>query len=342
MSIVDIFYTHDGIDYQMPFDSRENYGWRNSQGYPCNSIRQLANTEKGYVDLFPGKYDLSRAEAEVDGAIPGIVPTLSSTSYAEQRLIVECGGMWIAAEERFKDVLLWDTLVPGTASAERILKVENNSGAGIHNLVITLANRAIITQAAFGEPFYSIYQKAGFNPVPAQDLAVTFAAGLQLLINGFGNDLLDAGEAIYSGGNGITAGSFYHFMPDSDYEGIVFQLDSSVTVASTATLNVYSNIWEMGLDGDFWLRNALTIGTLANTASIELHLRADPYTVVEAGMTHALLQFSADEGEFSVPLAGVVRAAKSDLLDSSLLLRCGAITSAMNDTLYSFGFSEAS
>jgi len=57
-----VYYTYQGTDYPIyPLSAAWNedgVGWKNSQGYPCNTIRAMATSEKFYQDPIPAQYEV--------------------------------------------------------------------------------------------------------------------------------------------------------------------------------------------------------------------------------------------------------------------------------------------
>jgi hypothetical protein len=343
-----------------PVDTTEGIGWKNIHGFPCNSIVNMASTDEGYIIPIPGLYSVGFSGNDVlvnssmildivPGAdfpyniIPGIECYFNEMITDWLTFAVIVGGYW--DDGNWVNVLDFGNNPIGQASENKTIKIKNNSGSDLHNLRISLCNRAIIDPTSW--VVSSVSQVPGYFPQVIYSSDITFAekdsTTIQLLVGGNGVSLVDDSGNVYLEGRGLLYDGSTPYTFLGNYEGIKIVISPHVTNDTTSTINVYENEWEFQYAGN-WNTDE-TIGTLAAGSEIEVDLRLNPYLSVSEGVTHALLQIQSDEESLSVPLAAYlfgVDGTSDTSAYGQLFLRASVISESYKNALEEFGVTLAS
>jgi hypothetical protein len=344
---IGLYYVHEATNFSVSVEPRENYGWKNTSGTPITAIRKMSKTEQGYIDPIPGDYNLTLAQAQQDGAVPG-VELIDVTGSAGDTATVEPGGFWDVSASAFNNYLYGSNVPTGVATTSYYIVLKNKSSVVLTDNSISLVNRAILTQTSFGTPFYSLFQRYGYFPLVTDSVAITFveSSGVaQILINGLGSNVVDDEGTVYVEGQGLLCDdkTAYTFDSGTILEGLSFILANNVSSSSTATIEIQQNVWEISLNGTDWQDVELDLSDLDPDEEVNIYFRSNPYSSLAFEDTNGLLQITTSLADISVPLrATLVEAQGVDYLDNTLFLRCAVVSAEMEDNLFEFGITEAS
>jgi hypothetical protein len=336
----------DGVtNYLCPVDFVEDKGWKNTIGTYVAGIRAKAKNETGYLTPLAGRYDLTYTEGISGGDVPGVDVFTGSGSTGDA-VTVEICGYWDGAD--FQNYGYDPNTLLGHVSTSFRLRIVNETGETLTGCIMYLVNRAVVTQAVFGDPLVSVYQKPGYSPQDTEGsslpITVVYADGeYQLLVNGLGADMEDEDGNVYYEGRGVLCNNrtAHMFMAGTAYEGITTVIKSSYT--GSATMRIYSNIWEMSLDDSVWELNSLELDDILDGGTTDIYLRNYPFSNLTLEDVHGLVLITTSKGDVEIPLrATLVDAQAVDATDNVLFIRCAVISPEIATALREFGVWEAS
>jgi hypothetical protein len=308
--VFELYYTYGGVDYKVfPLDVTEGIGWKNIQGFPCNTISLVESETTPSV----GRYRISYDEASVSVYNSLIEDcTLNNPNRSsDQRVCYE-------NVREFNSVLITCINIPEITFSynNEVDNLEGNANEGIIPGLSIVLNEFTVWPNIF-DVFYG-----GFFIEEEERYLIPLDFGY-LLKGETGEVKTFTIKAV-----GALTNCFMEIVDKDGSEG--------------------SNIWNMGVDDNWYQGNSqVDIGNFLNNDMLDIQLRCNVPLGWTEEITEGYLQLTADEGTLLIPL--VVGFMTSEAVmdgevvtDGDLFLRCVVLSQNNADILASFGITEAS
>jgi hypothetical protein len=308
--VFELHYTHNEIDYRVfPFDITEGIGWKNIQGFPCNSISLVSSV----TIPSPGRYRVAYDETSV-----GIYNDLiEACTLAYPNRSIEQVDCYIETRTSSSVLITCENIpeIDFTYNNE-VDNLEGNSneeiiaGLGIAlNEVPIFPNYFDIFYGGFyieEEERYLI--PLDFNSVMRGETGDTVAFTIKA-VGTLTNCTMEIAD------KGASRGSL---------------------------------IWSMGVDDNWYPGNAqIDIGDFSNNDMLDIELKCLVSSGWAEDVTEGYLTLTADQGVTQIPL--IVALISPEVVmdgevvtDGELVFRCTVISSAFMSKLAEFGITEAS
>jgi hypothetical protein len=308
----ELYYTYGGTDYKVfPLDVTEGIGWKNIQGFPCNSIALVSPLPDS--ETTPGRYRITYDETNVNtyrGSIEACTLAYDNRSAAQRACYVgvrTSNPILVTCENAPETTFTYD---------DEIDNLEGNSNTGIiPDLAISFNEFPLwpnIFDIFYGGFFIEAEERylipLDFGTMMRGDTgaAKTFTIKAVGALNNCTMQIID---------KGASPGSF---------------------------------VWNMKLVNTWYHGEMVVdIGDFDNNDELEIELRCYPFTGITETLVEGYLQLTADEGTLLVPLRVDFVSPETIMdgevvSDGELFFRCVVLAAANANKLEEFGITEAS
>ena len=308
----ELYYTYDTTDYKVfPLDVTEGIGWKNIQGYPCNSIALVSPLPDSVTA--PGRYRISYNATNIN-TYRGLIETCTLAHQNRSAIQRNC----YEGARTSNPILVTCENLPETVFSydNEVDNLEGNANTGIVSDLAISLNEFPVWPNIFDIFYGGFFIDAEERYLIPLDFGTTMRG--------------EIGETKTFTIKAVGAMS-----------------NCTMQIIDKGS-SLGSLVWNMKL-ASTWYQGGMTVdlGDFANNDMLDVGLRCVPSSGITEDSVEGFLLLIADEGTLMIPLRVGLFSPETIMdgeivTDGELMFRCVVLSTANMNKLAEFGITEAS